>query len=106
VDVPGVPGAFILRGVLGRVSCASLALAVESLQPIRLSEGNTDIQSASLASPLQPIRSSEGIVEGQSASIMAPRRESTASRMLRSGDTAALFKAVTTDPLTLAGSGV
>jgi len=41
-DVPEVPGAFLLRGVLGRSRCAALAAAVETLQPTQMSEGATD----------------------------------------------------------------
>ena len=85
VDVPGVPGAFLLRRVMGKRACAALVDVVESMQPTRVGDVMTR-------------RDSAGEGRGEK---MAPRRESAAERVLRVGDNAELFDLVVTDPLAL-----
>ena len=85
VDVPGVPGAFLLRRVMGAKACAALVDVVESMQPTRVGDMMARHDSAA---------------EGRGEK-MAPRRESAAERVLRVGDNAELFDLVVTDPLAL-----
>ena len=80
VDVPGVPGAFLLRRVMGKRACAALVDVVESMQPTKVEDGATAVSQ-----------------RGE----MAPRRESAAERILRVGDEADLFDLLVTDPLAL-----
>jgi hypothetical protein len=75
VDVPGVPGAFLLRRVMGKRACAALVDVVESMQPTKVEDGATAVSQ-----------------RGE----MAPRRESAAERILRVGDEADLFDLLVT----------
>ena len=85
VDVPGVPGAFLLRRVMGKRACAALVDVVESMQPTRV--GDT-------------MARHDGAGEGRGEKT-APRRESAAERVLRVGDDVELFDLLVTDPLAL-----
>ena len=81
-DVAGVPGAFVLRGVVHAAACAALASTAESMQPV------------ALASAIAAVTS--GSVTGY-----APRRETAAARAIRTRDVAATFASATRDPLAL-----
>ena len=85
VDVPGVPGAFLLRRVMGAKACAALVDVVESMQPTRVGD-------------MMARHDSAGEGRGEK---MAPRRESAAERVLRVGDNVELFDLLVTDPLAL-----
>lgn len=88
-DVPGVPGAFIVRHAMGARACAALASAVDAMQPRR-------VRSEPGFEP-----GSESPSRAPSLDVPAPRRESAASRARRDGDVDATFRAATTDPMSL-----
>ena len=81
IEIPEVPGAFILKGVLGKSTCATLAKIVDKLH-VDVFGRDDD--------------AGRNVFAGK-----APRRETAASRTLRNHDTFALFSLATEDPLSL-----
>ena len=92
-DVPGVPGAFIVRRAMGARACAALASAVDAMQPRSVgSEPGSKPDSKPVSEPGS---------RAPSLDVPAPRRESAASRARRDGDVDATFRAATMDPMSL-----
>ncbi len=82
IDIPEVPGAFMLKGVLGKSTCATLANIVDKLHSDALRRDDED--------------AGQNVFAGK-----VPRRETAASRALRNGDTSKIFSLATGDPLSL-----